>query len=80
MAQSSEGVGRVAPVELHDLVDAEPADLDAGVLLDGILIYAGIKLFRRFFGARRDRSQTDEPINLRATPALPRALPNYSGD
>ncbi len=54
--------------------------LAAGILLDGILIYAGIKLFRRFFSARRGRSQTDEPINLRATPALPRALPNHSGD
>ncbi len=54
--------------------------LTATVLLDGVLIYAGIKLFRRFFSARRGHSPVGESIDLRAAPALPRALPNHSGD
>lgn len=36
--RTSPSTPRVAPVELPDLVDAEPADLDAGVLLDGVAL------------------------------------------
>lgn len=50
------------------------------LLFDGVLIYAGIKLFRRFFSARRRHSPVGESIDLRAAAALPRALPNHSGD
>ena len=36
--RTSPSTPRVAPVELPDLVDADPADLDAGVLLDGVAL------------------------------------------